>query len=1055
MVTIKHVCTLVGLWLLLQQNTGLMAQVNASASQFERVRTAEALASQFVRSIVEDRHGFIWLGTTDGLARFDGRDFKVFQADAANPRGLRNARVKCLYRDSRDRLWIGTSNGGLHRYDDTSETFDNWRFDPDSPNSLSANSVHALLEDRDGTLWLATTGGGLNHMDPASGQVTVYKHDPTDETSISSDHVAALFEDSHGNLWVGTHAGLDLFQRDSRTFVRHPLHPEIRRAGSSAVAGATAGMGVGAIWGDGKDTLWLATLLGLVRYDPAGGTSELWQVEVESEGGVEPVAVTTILPETGSRLWVGTMSAGLYLFSPEQNAFQPVLKAGGTEHAAQGAINCLYRSQSGMLWIGTSAGLYKGLTAAPHEFHTLEESIGPNALTSNYIWPIFEARDGVIWIGTMSGLNAYDPKTGTVIQYHHNPDEPTSLSVDAVISIFEDGAGALWVGTFMGGVNRFNSATQSFERFRYDRSDATSLPHDLVNCFHEDRDGTLWVGTAKGLARFDRGLNRFVRYSPPGDSARALADRNVLGILQASDGRLWLATGHSGLWQIDEPSGRVHNWHHQPGAPYSLSSNALGDIISLPDSVGPGRPYLWLGTEGGGLNRFDPETEETVAYTVGEGLADNNVRALVADDAGILWISSDKGLTRFDPVTETARIYDERDGIPDADFNPWAGMKSRSGDLYFGGQHGIIHFDPANFLEDPEQRPPAVVLTTLEVFDRPVPIGENTALRESIVSAGEIHLNYTDYMFSLEFAALDFARPERNRYAYKMEGFHDNWVRIGTRRRVDFTNLDPGSYVFSVRGTNSAGVWNEEGTSIRISIASPFWGTWWFRGLTVSVVIVLLAGFHQYRISTLRKVERVRASIAQDLHDDIASSLASVKVYSEVLKEQIRPEANETRDLLERIRNLSDEVMDGIGQIIWSIDPRHDTLHDLLKHLQKQAAQIFASKRMAFHCRFPDKLGALHLNPDQRRSLYLILKEGITNIVKHAKASKVELICEQKGRALTFSLRDDGCGFDASVGSGGHGLENMRKRAQLIGAELDVSSNTGGGANLTLQIRIT
>lgn len=1017
---------------LFAQHGGTSEPVNMRI-RFENYTTEDGLSNNSVRCILQDRRGFIWFGTSDGLNRYDGREFKIFRQNPEDSKSIGDNQIKCLFQDTSGKLWIGTKAGGLYSYNASMENFNKWGEEVEYSGSISANGITALCEDKEGFLWIGTSGGGLNSFEPETGELVHYQHRTRDTSSLSNDYIRALYCDVQGNLWVGTDSGLDLFDPERKIFIRQNIQqPKNNRSGSA----------VGIISGDKDGLLWIGAPYGLVQFNPSTGGSRIWQPVSNSPKTYEENRITAIEAGTHQNLWIGTFSNGLYLFN--KKTFKPTPIAENTESVLSGGVSVfsIYRDKADIVWVGTFNGIYKIL---PHgsNFRDWTQEIGASKFTGAYTWPIFEDRNGVIWIGTISGLNSYDPATGKVTQYVYNPDNPGSLSNNAVISIFEDSHGELWIGTFTGGLNRFHRKTSTFEHWQYDPNDPQSLPHNLVGCIYEDRSRTLWIGTAKGLAIFDRSKNQPLRFAG-NDPNSILQDQYILDLLEDREGNFWITTTEGGLFNLVRLRGTTTQWLHDPENPYSISANNVSDIIELPDPENPSKFYLWLGTEGGGINKFDPRTGNFRSFKVENGLADNIVTSMVVDEEGNLWISSEKGLSRFDPGTETFRTFDERDGIPNAHFNPWAALKSRSGIFYFGTPTGIIYFDPRDFDQKEMNSPFPVVFTCLEVYNKPVKIGLDSPLKNSITEAEEIRLSYHDNIFSLKFAALDFTKPDQILYAYKMEGFYDEWIEIGNRHRVDFTGLGAGEYLFRVKATNSRGVWNEDGAQLRIVITPPYWQTWWFRFFVLSVVTALLYAFYRMRLQRLLEVERTRTRIARDLHDDVSATLSGISWFAQAADSE-KKAGRETQDFNRKIIESAADAQEKIKDIIWAIQPEHDKWEQLFAHCQRFAADLLESNQIKPEMHFQPPPGSRNVDMETRQNFWLMFKEILTNIVKHSRSKSVQIRLSAEKGMIHLAVSDIGVGFEPSKVAAGNGLKNIRARAENLGAEYRLHSQPGTG----------
>jgi len=810
--------------------------------RFDRVGSEKGLSQATVTSIIQDADGFIWLGTQDGLNRYDGYEMRVYKHDPDRPSSLAHDWIMALARDPSGDLWIATEGGGLDRWVRQDDVFRHYRADPDDPHSLPSNRLRTVIRDRSGAIWAGTSESGLARLDPLTGHVTRFRHDPADDASLSDDRIRAVYEDRVGNLWVGTLGGLNLFVPASGTFVRYLHQPgNPNSLGDDRVRTLTE---------DHTGRLWIGTLRGLSRFDRSRGEFKHFLNRPGDPTSLSENRVRSLLEDHEQRLWVGTDS-GLNLFHPESDAFSRYLHvAGDANSLASDSVVSLYEDRGGVLWVGTVDGAHKWSSASWRFAHLAANPADPGALNSNDVSAFAEDGDGRLWVGTYdAGINVLDPSSGRFVHHRHDPRDPTSLSDDRVTAILRGAGGEMWIGTIQGGLNRYEARRGTFQRFKHDPARPGSLSHDDVGSLVQDASGTLWVGTyGGGLNALEPGASSFVVYRHDDADPNSLSNDQITSLALAEE-VIWIGTAGGGLNRFDPRSEGFARFRHRPAVATSLSSDA---VISL--HLDP-RGWLWIGTQGGGLNRLRhpgarPEEAVMERYDERHGLPNDVIYGILSDDQGMIWVSTNKGLARFDPQTETARSYNRHDGLQSDEFNLGAAYKSRSGELFFGGVGGFNRFVPQR-IDNAPKIPPPVVLTHF------YKAGKRLELDRPLQRLSEIRLSHEDYLFSVEFAALDFAAPEENRYAYKLEGLDQEWIeRDASFRRATFTKLRPATYTLRVRGSNSDGVWNEEGVSLTITITPPWWRTDWAYALyAVSGAVALLVTLGAQR----RRVERREA----------------------------------------------------------------------------------------------------------------------------------------------------------------------------------------------------
>ncbi len=843
---------------------------------FDRMTVEDGLPHSAVNAIVQDATGFIWFGTQDGLAKYDGNSFTVFRSVEDDPGSLSNNWIWTLLMDRAGQLWIGTNEGGLNLwqpktrsfrhfvneemdgtsisanrvrslmedqsgriwvgtesglnlFDPESQTFSRYLHDPSQPGSLGHNQVRAILQDAAGTIWVGTNGGGLDRLDAETGLFTHFRHDPTDDTTLSQDRVRTIFEDSSGNFWIGTYeGGLNRLDRETGKFERF-RHDPLRPASLSDDR-------VRAIFQDASGILWVGT---------DGGLNELISDRNEFAIHVSNLADPTSLSDS--------------------------------------QVMSIHQDRGGVLWIGTQNGINKwnavtgSFSGFRHDPGKPESSLGSNTVTS-----FSEDPSGRLWVGTYEGLDLLDRKTGQVRHFRKGENDDGNLRDDRVMSLFTDRSGTLWAGTYEGGLHRLDSATGKFTNFRNDPGDPTSLSRDAVTTIYEDSQGVLWVGTyGGGLNRFDGERTAFIRYQNDPNNAASLGSDQVLCLLEGADGTLWIGTDSGGLNGFERATGSFTRYRNNPDNPNSLSNNTVFSLLETADGT------LWIGTQGGGLNKWtkqdrDANTARFAHYDSRNGLPNEVIYGILEDDDGNLWMSTNEGLVSFDPRTERVRTYDTTHGLLSKDFSFASYWKTSTGEMIFGGNEGFNSFHPS-LIRANDHVPPLVVTSFLKFnkeVETEVPLSE----------VRSIELSYKDYVVSFEFAALDYSAPQKNRYSYRLEGFETDWNEVGNLNRATYTNLDPGSYILRVKAANNDGVWNENGLAIPIRVVPPPWQTWWayllYAAAAVAGVLAILANLAAKRrreTEQRRSLERQVAERTKELalrNRDLQEAIDKVELAS-------------------------------------------------------------------------------------------------------------------------------------------------------------------------------
>ena len=765
----------------------------------------------------------MWFATQDGLNRYDGNTFVVYKNNPDDPNTLSTSLIQNLIEDGHGYLWIGTW-GGLDKLDPTTERFTHYRYNPDNPNSISGDAIKSIAQDSRGYLWVGTVDEGLNKLDPATETFTRYRNDSNGQFVGT---VNSIIEDSHRDIWfVGTRG---LFHLSPQTGQITRPSATIDRLAADYIHEDKAG------------NLWMlaySPVARLVKYDRQ---AERFTEYPFGEGAVG-IPNSTILDDGQNGLWVAS-SQGLYHFDLQTEQFTYRFQHDETnpDSLNDNSVSSIYRDRAGVLWVGTENGGLNILDFRQGQFGSYRHRPGnPGSLSPGVVTAMHQDRNGILWVGfTLFALDRLDRKTGQITHYLPGSGNKNALGKGSSLrnNIYRDAQGYLWFGGWDSGLNRFDERSGQFKHYRHKPGDPNSLLSDNILCVYQDRSGKLWVGQVDGLSSFDPTTEKFINYRNDPAHPASLGISNVSAIYQDRSGTLWFGTWMGTLSRFDDKTNTFVNLRADSRDPHKLSGGRIHAIHE--DQAGT----LWLGTLDG-LYRYNRENETFTHYTVNQGLPSGEIQCILGDRSGRLWLGTKKGISRFDPQTGRFRNYDTSDGLQSNDFSEGCYEDSQSGEMLFGGNNGITTFFPEN-IRDNTYVPP-VVLTSFKIFNKPVPIGPESALKKAIPYADSLTLSYRDSVFSFEFAALSYANSQKNRYRYKLENLEPGWNEVGSKQRLaTYTNLDPGKYVFRVQGSNSDGVWNEEGVSLTILITPPWWNTNWFRALFAIVLVTLLWAAYQ------------------------------------------------------------------------------------------------------------------------------------------------------------------------------------------------------------------
>jgi ligand-binding sensor domain-containing protein len=823
-----------------------------------------SISNNNIDHIVEDKDGNLWIATQHGL-NFYNRKLNRFERhmhDPKNPRSLSNDDVGEIYIDKKNRLWIGTNNG-LNLYDSKTKSWKHYLNDPLNPTSLSDNIIDVVFQDSENRLWVGTGSGGINLMNADSVSFERLQHDASDINSLSSNKIVCIQEDSERNMWVGTFdGGLNKINLSKKAFTHYRHDPNDENT-----------LGANYIYDIAQSKsgeLWIATDGALNLFNPADGTSKRYAQVQGNDNTIASNIVTCVFFDAQDRMWVGTRFGGVNVYDKDKYGFK----------------------------------------------HFKYSSYERNTINHNNVTAFAEDQNGNFWLGTDGGgLNYYDRKSGKFTNYK---DITTNVKV---LALGKDKRGGLWIGMWAGGLNYFDPVSKKVKRYLHDAANPNSLAEDNVFDILVDRAGNVWVATFKGgLCRYNSSTDDFTRYVHDPNNPNSFAGSVIVELMEDSSGRIWIATEQEGVDEFDPATGIFS--HHPAGSdPGQLSGSS---VFALHEDS---QKRIWVGTNGSGLNLYNREENEFKTYREKDGLPNDAIMGILEDHNGMLWISTNKGVSKFDSNTNTFRNYTESDGLQSDQFNRWSSLKLSSGELLFGGTNGFNMFNPQTIVDNKNK--PQVYITDFKVFNKPVPIGDNAILKRNIILTEEITLGYLQNIFSFEFTALNYRQSEKNRYKYILEGFQDEWIDAGSERKVSYTNLSPGEYTFRVIASNNDGLWNEKGASIKITVVPPFWRTWWF--ITISVVSVISGVFWYIRYQK-RKAKRQQ----EELKRIIDERTSEVQKQSEAIVQK-----NEQ----EKFQNWITQGLAKFGDIISKHkgnldDLAKEILRSLVRHVEADQGTI-------------------------------------------------------------------------------------------------------------------
>jgi signal transduction histidine kinase/ligand-binding sensor domain-containing protein/DNA-binding response OmpR family regulator len=854
--------------------------------RFDHLTGKQGLSQNNVWDIYQDRFGFIWIATEDGLNLYDGYSFTVFTHNPDDPSSISNSYVGCIAEDKKGNLWVGTQDG-LNFYDRERKTFSNFKSD-ETEHSLFSNDIAHLFFDSKGNLWIGTSKG-LNHYDLATNTIkrisdvnntrsfglngirsiledhqhriwvatsgglrllnanhdgfTDFHHVPGNLHSLSSDNLTSLFEDRDGVLWVGTvEGGLNkMVSFGSFThYVNDPGNPA-----------SLPNNYVFDINEDADGNLWVATDESLNKMDKASGRFVSYADESGNENSLKGTTVTRILFDATDRMWVGTRFGGINIYDRHKYVFQ-------------------------------------------HHKHTLK----PNSLSHNNVTSFEEDKNGNFWIGTDGGgINYFDRQSGKFSVISAN------LPSSKVLALERDGEKGLWIGTWQNGLSFLDFKTNRVKVYLHDPKNGRTLSDNNVFYILKDSKNRIWIATwGNGLNLYDPVSDSFTRFTHDPGNPNSICASPIQMLMEDSKGKIWIATSQEGV-DVYDPDSNIFSHYKASVQQGSLSNNGAFSLFQ--DS----QQRIWVGTNGGGLNLFQPETNTFKVYRKFDGLPNDGIMCIQEDAQHKLWLSTNKGLSCFDPERLLFKNFTEHDGLQGEQFNRWASFRLSTGELLFGGTNGFNLFNPESIKESPFRSP--VYITDFKIDNKSVGIGKGHVLSKNILFTDTIVLDHTQNEFSFEFTGLGYSNAERNKYMYRLGGFQSKWIEAGTERKASYTNLSPGVYTFEVKASNNNGVWNQSPRGLTIIIEPPFWGTLWFKLLAVGAITFIVLGFIQLRINAVERQKFLLKQLVRKQTTELREQKEALEDQAEnmlTLNRQLQDQTNFLRRINDELQQQREEA---------------------------------------------------------------------------------------------------------------------------------------------------
>ena len=1009
----------------------------SSFPEFQHISMEQGLSQSNVNCILQDSKGFLWLGTKDGLNRYDGYTFKVYQNSPTDSNSISDNYITALAEDRLGNIWVGTLDGKLNRLNNNNQhikIFD-LIIDPlfnennsGRPESLPCypnfnnRTITSIMCDREGMIYAGTWGNGFFRYDLNTKSFSKHFFFLEDINSVSSNNILSIVQDAEGTVWIGTLGGglnkLEIKKeneadKEELIFTKNPFGIIVNDNISSLLVD--------------NNNLWIGSFGGLYKLNIPCGTIQ--NVGSSSE------KITGLSIDGSGNIWLGTFGRGIEKFDTLKKEFSNYINNPSDQRSIDdNDIVSLTVDRTGLIWAGTFSG-YGVNKLNPHKFrfnYYQPEPQNKNGLNDKIINSITGDPEGNIWIGTYKGgLNKFNKVTHSFEVFRNIPSENNSISDDYITSVFTGKNEKIWAGTFDKGLNLYDKATGKIIRFKHDPSDNKSISSNQVTSIAGDMKGNVWIGTiSSGLnkAVYSNGIYSFIHYMKNELYFGGIPDNGIKGLYNDSERNLWASVSGGYLLRYDFKNDEFITYR------ININLGRTAEIISFCDTG----ELIWIGTNGNGILKFYKKEGQLIPEN-SYSLNGRTVYGILNDNKNNIWLSTDNGIIKYNTLQHSIAAFNLNDGLQSLRFTKGAYYKTKDGEMFFGGINGFNSFYPDSIKAGINV--PQTGITSFKVMNKDV------SLESNIISLG-----YSENSITIEFSSFDFTDPQKNQYTYKMAGYDKEWLNSSAgNRSVIYNNLPSGEYTFMLKSSGYAGNWNNTPVILKIIIDSSLYRKWWFILIIIFISVIIISFLVWTRINQFVSVQKLKEKLSADLHDNIGSGLTEISLLSAIGSDY--PESNITlqRDKFAIIGDRAGELIENMSDIVWLVNPKNRSLKDLILRLKDSYSGLCSSLSISFILMNIEQLDESNIIMEKRQNIYLIFKEGINNSIKYSRCRNIILSVETNNRYFEITLRDDGCGFDIKNKYSGNGLNNMKKRSNESLMQLEIESSERHGTIICLK----
>jgi len=1024
----------------LSLSTSLVSQTNVLS--FQHLSSENGSAQVNISCINQDKDGFIWISSNNGISRYDGHSLKKLQYIGDDSIQVKFNKTTCIFRDHKSRMLIGNGFNVL-LYDFSTGMLKSFIKDSSFKNKLGNFDVTAITEDETGTIWIGTRKGLFEYQEK-NNSFKQYLHDTilTNNEDYYRNRITDLLPDMHGTIWIGTLYGVYKFSITTHQFtepnkIDFDLYSHKDRIVSEEF--------------DKNGHLWLSIYEhGINILDTA--TNEVTIIDTKTTNGqLNSNHISKLICDESGKMWIAHDTKGINLYYPDTKYFESFHHdEPDAQSLIDDRINTIFKDDFGTIWIGTETEGIDRVSRIQSKFNTYSHhSEHSNSPCENGILSACEDSKNNLWIGSINGLMYFDRLKNSFTCFHHEENNSNSLSDNKIHSVSIDRKGLVWIGT-ESGLNVYNPISGKWKHYFPDTKNPGSLSSSIINKICIRRNGEIWFGTNNSICRYQPEKDQFETKNNSKNISH-IQNEFYMALYEDSKGSIWAATSRGGVLNLADSFKIIKKYAVNSKDPHSIPSNSVFDFAE--DNNG----NIWMATSEG-IAMLDRKTQKFNIYTTSDGLASNKITQVKIADDGKIWVGTNAGLSElfFDKNGKALiKNFNSSDGLQSNVFYNSASLKLHSGEFLFGGSKGFNLFHPEDIVFN--NKIPNVLLSSFSILDKEI---DNLS---QVIDLKKLKLSHTQNFFSFDMAAISFDYPEKNQYAYQLEGFDKTMIHCGNRYHVSYTNVPPGNYTLHIIASNNDGVWNYEGLRIQIEITPPYWMTWYFRGFVFAILfgsLILLVRYISTRklkkqlvfIEQQREIENIRSRISRDIHDEIGSGLTRITALGEMMKSDINDKSESVPSTINKIIASSQEITGNLSEIVWTINPQYDNLQSLLSYLRYYSSAFFEDSTIKCIISFPSDVLPIQIHPDIKRNIFLAIKESLNNIMKHSQAKNVFITFEIEVRKFKLIIADDGVGFEERGNNEfGNGLRNISARMQGIKASCSIESRPGKGTTIIIE----